>query len=454
MLTVTGGEKRTSGSRTKLVVLIIIVIVLALSSNSYLGRWLPFLSEAHSQPATVPKIAVDPPSITNLNTISGTVMFTVNVTDAPAINLFLVSLDYNSSVLRVANGGIDFSGTVLGPGVSPNIECVNGVSLIHGGCTDIDSTYSNVVTLLLAKLGSDTGGPTSGVLFTVTFNVVGVGVSQIHLLVATIENGFAANPEIPARSFDGFFSNQQCGSQICQPPVVGFAFSPPTINQGALITFDASASYSVNPGSSIKQYLWIWGDPSPAIEGKVGNHTFNYARNYTMTLRVSDTFGVTGSKSIRIHVLNFVRDVGISSFEATPARVFPGTPVTITAVAANLGTVRMNLTLTLTWEGKILKTQNYTLPRNSLAPPLVYQWNTTGLQPRAYRIDATVSALSDDIPGNDAQTIYVLLIEPLGSSVVSLSLLQSTSLGIAVLVGIGFAVALIRGRSKPEVEEL
>jgi hypothetical protein len=230
--------------------------------------------------------------------------------------------------------------------------------------------------------------------------------------------------------------------------------SPRTINQGALITFDASASYSVNPGSSIKQYLWIWGDPSPAGEGKVATHTFNYARNYTMTLKVTDNFGTTGAKSVRIHVLNFVRDVGISSFEATPARVFPGTPIIIKAVAANLGTVPMNLTLTISWEGRILKSQNYTLPRNSVASPLVYQLDTTGVQPRAYRIDATVFPLNDDNPGNNAQTIYVLLVEPLGSSPVNLSLLQSTSLGIAVLAGIGFAIFLIRARSKTEVEPL
>jgi PKD repeat protein len=452
MLTVTGGETQTSGLRTKLVVLIII-IALASSSNSQLGHWLPSVSEAHSQSGIMPKIAVDPPSFTTLNPPSGTVPFTVNVTDAPAINQFFVSLDYNSAVLKGPT--VDISNTVLGPGLSPNIECVNGVSLIHGSCTDIDTTYSNVVTLLLAKLGSDTGGPTSGVLFTVTFNVVGVGVSQIHLLVARIQNGFAANPEIPAQSFDGFFSNEKCGGQFCQPPVVGFAISPAKINQGRLITFDASASYSVNPGSFLAQYLWIWGDHSPAIlDGKVADHTFNFSGNYTMTLKVTDNLGVTGSKSVRIRVLNFVRDVGISSFEATPARLFPGTPIIIKAVAGNLGTVPMNLTLTISWEGRILKSQNYTLPRNSVAPPLVYQFDTTGVQPRAYRIDATVFPLNDDNPGNNAQTIYVLLIEPLGSSLVSLSLLQSTSLSVAVLVALGFAILLIKARSKTEVEEL
>jgi hypothetical protein len=288
----------------------------------------------------------------------------------------------------------------------------------------------------------------------VTFNVVGVGVSQIHLLVATITNGFATPSQIPAQSFDGFFSNMQCGSQFCQPPVVGFGISPPTINQGALITFDASASYSVNPGSTISRYLWIWGDKAPAGEGKVVTHTFDYSSNYTLTLKVMDTSHVTGSKSVRIRVLNFVRDVGISSFEATPARVFPGQPIIIKAVAANLGTVPMNLTLTITWEGRILKSQNYTLPHNSAASPLVYQLNTTGVQPRAYRIDATVFPLNDDNPGNNAQTIYVLLVEPLGSSLVSLSLFQSTSLSVAVLAGLGFAVLLIKARSKTEVEEL
>jgi hypothetical protein len=236
--------------------------------------------------------------------------------------------------------------------------------------------------------------------------------------------------------------------------VVGFSISPEKINQGRLITFDASASYSVNPQSSLAQYLWIWGDKVPAGEGKVVTHTFDYSGNYTLTLKVMDTSHVTGSKSVRIRVLNFVRDVGISSFEATPARVFPGQPIIIKAVAANQGTVPMNLTLTISWEGRILKSQNYTLPRNSVASPLVYQLNTTGVQPRAYRIDATVFPLNDDNPGNNAQTIYVLLVEPLGSSLVSLSLFQSTSLSVAVLAGLGFAVLLIKARSKTEVEEL
>ncbi|MDK2876426.1 MAG: hypothetical protein PWQ22_836 [Archaeoglobaceae archaeon] len=82
-------------------------------------------------------------------------------------------------------------------------------------------------------------------------------------------------------------------------PIASFTFSPTTPKAGENVTFNASSSY--DPDGSIVSYEWDFGDGSKA-SGKIVNHTFSSAGNYTVTLTVRDNAGLTNSTSKQITV--------------------------------------------------------------------------------------------------------------------------------------------------------
>src|SRR5690348_2532336 len=94
------------------------ITILALSGNPYLSHFLPGAPRAHAAPNA--KIAINPPSQFLLGQTSGQVAFTVNLTNAPAINGFTAVLTYNTTVLKPVpasptDSHLDFAGNVLCP---------------------------------------------------------------------------------------------------------------------------------------------------------------------------------------------------------------------------------------------------------------------------------------------------------------------------------------------------
>jgi len=96
-------------------------------------------------------------------------------------------------------------------------------------------------------------------------------------------------------------------------PIASFDYSPenPLINE--LVTFDASASYDPD-GGTIDDYSWDFGDDQ-TDNGKIVSHTYTSFGNYTVTLNVTDNEGFTGTKSLKVHVI----EAPIASFTFTPS---------------------------------------------------------------------------------------------------------------------------------------
>jgi len=82
-------------------------------------------------------------------------------------------------------------------------------------------------------------------------------------------------------------------------PYASFIYSPeePPVNQ--IITFDASSSYSLDPDAVITSYKWNFGDGTMG-EGKVINHSYSSAGDYTVTFTVVDSDGKAKRENIRI----------------------------------------------------------------------------------------------------------------------------------------------------------
>jgi PKD repeat protein len=282
------------------------ILFILLSSVIFLGG---LSSLGHAQNDA--KVAVDPSSVANLGDTSGSVTFRVNLTDSPSIDGFQVSLAYNASVLHATS--LSYAGNVLGSGAQILIDCIDGIAQPGSSqCLITDSI--GVVTLALYTLGSGTTvSPTNGALFSVSFSIVGLGLSQLHLFGVQLINGVTLT-NIPTANFDGYFTNSDCprGSGVlCSPPIADFTVSPSKLFAKAPVIFNASTSIATNAGAGIRLYLWVWlaGDPigtsSNSLEtsNQITSHIFLLPGNFSVTLTVTDSFGSAASKTITVTVI-------------------------------------------------------------------------------------------------------------------------------------------------------
>jgi PKD repeat protein len=86
-----------------------------------------------------------------------------------------------------------------------------------------------------------------------------------------------------------------------QSPTANFTYRPqiPWINETTL--FNASSSFS--PNGNITSYTWNFGDDNvTSITEPVINHTYTRVGNYTVTLNVTDNFGMWNSSSTQITI--------------------------------------------------------------------------------------------------------------------------------------------------------
>lgn len=76
-------------------------------------------------------------------------------------------------------------------------------------------------------------------------------------------------------------------------PSANFTFSPTAPRAGTSVSFNASTSFTNEPGRQIASYSWDFGDGSPLVVtgNQIVFHTFGAAGSYRVTLVVTDTAG-------------------------------------------------------------------------------------------------------------------------------------------------------------------
>jgi len=163
--------------------------------------------------------------------------------------------------------------------------------------------------------------------------------------------------------------------------------------------------------------------------------------------------------------------------------VVPGTVVHISANIVNFSTIREKANLTIAVDQTILAQQNFTLSAQGSSSGksgyLNATWPTANLVPRAYAVTAYVCQIqhcgignmlsgirsvdpvkgsilygeniTKSTPTDSAQTSYVILVVPEALGSFSLSLLQTTGLGILIIVAA--ALGLARFLKKPSYEK-
>jgi len=444
-----------------------LLVFLGALSTIHQNSFLPIPSVVRAQSTSSTAVAsIVPQNISDFSKVAGSIVtYNVTVAAAPSISSFAVWIQFDPQVLNASNNAISSAGNVLGSDAQVRSECINGEVVLGQACQAYPLSDFGVVSLELFTLGGKTTSvPTSGLLFQLTLRVVKAeSFSRVHFLQVVLANGIT-NENYPSTNVDGFFTNKHCGSVFCKPPLVDFTFSPTQPSLGSTVMFNATASKATNAGAKIAKYIWFWEEicnnvfstqdvPDPIIP-----HTFCNAHTYYVTLTVTDTLGISWAITKGIQVVYIFVDVTYGGIDLDHQyNVYPGTVVHITAGILNKSTVPVNANLSITLDtGVALGNKSFTLSGGGTAGSITGKlgpvpWDTTNFSPRVYRIDVKVSSnVPQNVTNDKSTSTYIQLIVVPPGGTLSLSLIQTTGLGLNILIGL--AAGLARFRKKPNWE--
>jgi len=487
------------------------LLSLGLTANS--SQWLPSATPAHAQsssstsPTTL--FVTTPTGSNNITDPSNslkTVTFYINASILPPINAFKIFLSYNNTMLSVES--VSYKGNVLGPNAQLQRLCIDNIAQIQLGsiaCQPPDA--DGVISVALYLLGNATSPSpsTNGLLFQVTFNVIGTGLGQMHILPNTSDESQltagglgGSGGYVPFTTQDGYYTNMACGPLPCRPPVTSFTWTPLEPSLGSPAVFNATATER-NIGGKITSYGWDWGDgsqPNSPSNQTSTSHSFELnplgglggpcltSGACAVTLSVHDTYSVSWKTTLVVPILHLNIKIAVSELKIDQVvGVVPGTVVHISANVVNFSTIREKANLTIAVDQTILAQKNFTLSAGSSSSGksgyLNATWSTASLVPRAYAVTAYVCQLqhcgigdrlsgiqsvdtvkgsilygenvTTHTPTDSAQTTYVILVVPEALGSFSLSLLQTTGLGVLIIVAA--ALGLARFLKKPSYEK-
>jgi PKD domain len=284
------------------VLAVVCLVILALGLSSSLAR------NAHAQTSTTSIVQISTTG-TCCQPKNGLFSISVLLDLAPglSINGFDVIINYTNgpaaSQQIVRAESVSYSDNIFDP-YSPQVlnDCIDGISQgTSGACTDAPS--AGQVELTEAILGGSI--TTGGRLFSIGFQVTGMGTSVFTIVRANVINpyGDPSNPQtidpvfIPVIKQDGIFGN-------INGAVPFFNYQPddtsitPAILPNRQVDFNATSSFAgYNQTLGFKQYSWNFGDGSANRTGATTNHIFALPRNYTVTLAAIDNNNELGKIS-------------------------------------------------------------------------------------------------------------------------------------------------------------
>lgn len=502
-----GGKQRRMKTRQTIRLVALSIILLAIISYSH-PAWIPLAQPAHAASPT--SVSIYTPNGTSNYTDIGThhtsITFSVNISSAPSIGGFFVYIVYNATLNKsvLLSPTIDYTGNVLGTSTTVVNKCINN----QGTCNGLDSATPGglgfaVLSLGLAVLGNySTPNPTNGLLFHITFqtNSSVLGIGQLNLFEAQYTPA-GTSTSIDAATYDGYYTNLTCPTTSptpCRPPNVSIQVTPKVPSQGGIATFNVTA-VDKNVGGKITFGHWDWGDASPQQDQNnltlLMSHTFSkdtfgavncvIQGKCIVQLIVHDNEGVVWATTDIVILQKLLVDVTVESIALTVGgtaiadSIFPGALVHISASIRNRGTLPETANMTMLSEQGYLNSSRFRLGFQSQinsTSTLTAIWNTTNLTPRVYAIQVTISDLMTlgcssgglCLKGNVNQTylaknepystlsetVYVLIKAPEILGAFSLSLLQTTGLGLLVLVGLGFGISRFTKKPSYETEPL
>ena len=220
--------------------------------------------------------------------------------------------------LAGADGAVDGTGTaarLMNP-IGLAVDQLGNVYVADFGNSLIRKIASGGAVTTLAGL-TQTHGATDG-------------VGSAALLNSP--NGVAVGPTGTVYVADS--NNNAIRAAVPPPPVASFTISLNPAPVGQPVGFDGSASSTPNPGDAIAGYTWDFGDGSPVVSSTSATATHAYAGtgNFTVTLTVTDLYGLTGSTTLGLQVNSSAQAI---TFAPLPDRVFGDAPFALSATASS-----------------------------------------------------------------------------------------------------------------------
>ncbi len=234
-------------------------------------------------------------------------------TDPTAVNPSSFTITSN---LLAAN----FSQTVL-----ELIHCVNGSG---SGCTLTDGP--GVVHSSVVVLGPPPQtGPSSGVLFTITYTAGTGTFSSVHIFNDVISNGTPT--PVAHTTQDGVYGNR--------PPTASFTATPTSGNSPVTVAFDGSASSDSDLFDRVVEWDWTFGDGTPVQVTTVPttSHTYNppATTTFTASLVVKDTHGASSIPATQMITVTVPLLQTTTTVACTPSTVNIGQPASCTVTVAD-----------------------------------------------------------------------------------------------------------------------
>ncbi len=364
---------------------------------------------------------------------------TMNSSLAPGMN-FTISIHTNYTGDDV--WGYVFSLT-YNPLVLQGVEVTNGdlITKEDGETMWIPGTFDNEVGKLTPafngfKFGKDepaplTSGP--GTLATVTFQVVGIGTSDITLVTEVTPSGLygyteGINPETnmtepgwgeqfliidgetePDRIQHGFFTNVQSIHDVAiiniEAPttaVAGGDYVPinvTVVNEGIYLEVVNLTVTIHNDTTEIRTESFLFNLASGLFRvnsfswDTAGLTSGTYTINATATTFNPDEDPDDNTKTKQIEIIT-IHDVAVINIEAQDeATVKEIVPINVTV--ANKGSFYENVNVTVSYDDTLIDITLIDMLSPGESEIVEFSWNTTGLMPGTYTINATATIASD-----------------------------------------------------------
>jgi hypothetical protein len=263
-----------------------------------------------------------------------------------------------------------------------------------------------------------------GILANVTFTVVGYGFSDITLRKAKLERLVGGTPEpiVDATTGliqHGFFSNLPPSHDVAvvslDVPTSAAVEQPVPINVTVANegTYDESVNLTVYYDTNVI-------DTTTFLAEKGLNNTVSfswdtsglapsppsYTINATATIASDDEPG--DNSATQSVTLSIVHDVAVTSL-VVPATAAIEQPVPISVTVSNEGSYAEDVTLTVYNETTVIDTVLFSLAKGPTSNTSSFSWDTSGLSPGSYTINATATITVDNDLSDNNKTRLITL---------------------------------------------
>ena len=402
-----------------------------LAAGMILGPYEPRVPQTHGAGVNAPAVGVWSNTCGSFNitianvacgnlSVGSTISVQINLTNAAVgtVNGYEFYLYYDPAFLNATQVDVQTGTVFSNPTLLRNDLAVHGQVHLAVVCIACSNTSTN------------------GVLVSISFKILALGVSPLTLAAGMVPSGFVQSftelttpgPLAPATA-DGYFMNE-IGKR---GPIASFTFFPTSPLIGQQVIFNASGSYDPDApfgaiGRGIARYVWDFGGASSqsqstnatSIRIKLGLVYGNFSVRLTV-IDADNSFEGMKTELFTISKISF-HDLLVQSLSANPNPANVGDKVKVGVLVSNNGSFPESFNLAVSYSSPTTTigtatNQNIPIGASSL---FNFTLDTSHLAPGFYSLVANVTVLPsssnpsgiDSIPANNVRYSILQILAP------------------------------------------